>query len=98
MIEAMKKLIRNEYDFVLVDSRTGVSDTSGVCTVQMPDELVVCFTLNRQSVFGAAAVAISSFNQRTKGNGTPTLRIWPVPMRIEFAEKERLENARTRMR
>jgi len=31
------------YDYVLIDSRTGVSDTSGICTVHMPDTLVVCF-------------------------------------------------------
>ncbi len=34
--------MRKEYDYILVDSRTGVSDTAGICTVQMPDTLVVC--------------------------------------------------------
>ena len=57
LLEAMKAQLRTHYDYVLVDSRTGVSDTSGVCSVQMPDELVVCFTLNRQSIYGASAVA-----------------------------------------
>src|SRR5262245_9781723 len=49
LLEAARQTLRGVYDFVLIDSRTGVSDTSGVCTVQMPDELVTCFTLNRQS-------------------------------------------------
>ena len=83
-----------DYDYILIDSRTGISDTSGMCTVQMPDDLVVCYTLNRQSVRGAAAVARSAFEQRRKANGEPGLRIWPVAMRIELAEKERLEEAR----
>jgi MinD-like ATPase involved in chromosome partitioning or flagellar assembly len=52
------------YDYVLIDSRTGVSDTSGICTVHMPDTLVVCFTLNFQSIKGAAAVAQSVKDQR----------------------------------
>src|SRR5262249_9612419 len=40
-IEAMRAQVRREYDYVLVDSRTGVSDTGGICTVQMPDALAV---------------------------------------------------------
>ncbi len=94
MLESMKALARKDYDYILIDSRTGVSDTSGVCTVQMPDELVACFTLNRQSIYGAATAAFSALRQRTPANGVPALKIWPLPMRIEFAEKERLERAR----
>lgn len=60
----------------------------------MPDELVVCFTLNRQSIFGAAAAAKSADIQRRRADGTQALRIWPVPMRVELYEKDRLENAR----
>jgi len=37
LLEEVKRRLRAEYDYVLIDSRTGVSDTSGVCTVQMPD-------------------------------------------------------------
>jgi cellulose biosynthesis protein BcsQ len=69
------------YDYVLIDSRTGVSDTSGICTVHMPDTLVVCFTLNYQSIKGALAVAESVRDQR------PMMRIFPVPMRIDGSEE-----------
>jgi hypothetical protein len=93
-LEAVKEQLRADYDFTLIDSRTGLSDTSGICTVQMPDDLVVCFTLNRQSIFGAAATATSADLQRRRADGTPGLRIWPVPMRVELHEKERLETAR----
>ncbi len=58
-LEAVKQKLRAEYEFILIYSRTGVSDTSGICTVQMPDDLIVCFTLNRQSVLGRSAVARS---------------------------------------
>jgi hypothetical protein len=81
-------------DYILIDSRTGISDTSGICTVQMPDDLVVCYTLNRQSVRGAAAVARSAFEQRRKPDTQPGLRVWPLATRIELAEKDRLEEAR----
>lgn len=94
LLEAVKNRLREDYDYVLIDSRTGISDTSGICTVQMPDDLVVCFTLNQQSIKGAAAVAESADQQRRRANGEPSLRIWPVPARIELAEKDRLETAR----
>jgi MinD-like ATPase involved in chromosome partitioning or flagellar assembly/energy-coupling factor transporter ATP-binding protein EcfA2 len=72
------------YDYVLIDSRTGVSDTSGICTVHMPDILVVCFTLNYQSIKGALAVAQSVRDQR------PKMPIFPVPMRIDGSEEKLL--------
>ena len=50
--------MRSRYDYILIDSRTGVSDTSGICTVQLPDSLAVFFTLNNQSISGASAVAL----------------------------------------
>ncbi len=92
-IEALKSRMKEEYDYVLIDSRTGVSDTSGVCTVQLPDVLVVCFTLNRQSIEGASAVAASVEALRQKLAGAAPLRIFPVPMRVEKAEKEKLDLA-----
>jgi MinD-like ATPase involved in chromosome partitioning or flagellar assembly len=72
------------YDWVLIDSRTGVSDTSGICTVQLPDVLVVCFTLNYQSIKGSAAVVSSVRALR------PDIRIVPVPMRIDGSEEKLL--------
>lgn len=93
-LEAVKHRLRVEYDYVLIDSRTGISDTAGICNVQMPDDLVVCFTFNNQSIRGAAAVAESAVSQRLKPTGEPGLRVWPVPTRVELAEKDRLEAAR----
>jgi MinD-like ATPase involved in chromosome partitioning or flagellar assembly len=58
--EAVKQRAREQYDYVLIDSRTGVSDTAGICSVQMPDTLVVCFTYNNQSIKGATAIARSA--------------------------------------
>ena len=96
-LEALRESMRREYDYVLIDSRTGVSDTSGICTVQMPDQIVVCFTLNRQSIEGAAAVTRSLVDARAKAGRTGT-RVFPVPTRVEKAEKERLDAARAAAR
>ena len=93
-LEEAKRRLRAEYDYVLIDSRTGVSDTSGVCTVQMPDTLVVCFTLNEQSMHGASSTAASAREQRRLPDGSSSLRVLPVPMRVDTSEKERVDGAR----
>lgn len=89
-LEAVKRVLRDNYDYILIDSRTGLSDTSGICSVQMPDDLVVCFTLNNQSVNGAAAVAAGAYDLRLTPDRLPGLTVWPVPMRVEAAESEKM--------
>ncbi|MEK7409051.1 MAG: restriction endonuclease [Acidobacteriota bacterium] len=37
-------------DFVLIDSRTGLTDVGAVCTVQLPDALVLVYSLGHQSL------------------------------------------------
>ena len=37
--EAAKTKMRADYDYVLIDSRTGVSDTSGICTALVHERL-----------------------------------------------------------
>jgi hypothetical protein len=90
--EAAKERMRSEYDYVLIDSRTGVSDTTGVCLIQMPDALVVCFTLNKQNVEGSAKVAEDVQAQRGGEEGS-TFNIFPVPMRVELSEKRMMDDA-----
>jgi len=94
-LEAVRESMRSEYDYVLIDSRTGVSDTSGICTVQMPDALVVCFTLNNQSIDGASRCAAAVARRRGESSGFP---IYPVAMRVEEAEREKLDLRREFMR
>ncbi len=90
--EAAKDYMRREYDYILIDSRTGVSDTSGICTIQMPDIVVVCFTLNIQSIEGASAAAEAiDRNRRATGK---EIRVFPVPTRVERSEKEKVDLAR----
>lgn len=107
-LDGMMAGARSNYDYVLIDSRTGVSDTAGICTAQMPDTLVVCFTYNNQSIKGSGAVAASARARRAelvllkeqqtqaaseKGvlRDTPRpYRIFPIPMRVDGNESDRL--------
>lgn len=46
-----------DHDFVLIDSRTGISDIGGICTAHLPDRLVLVFTANLQSIEGGIDIA-----------------------------------------
>ena len=96
-LEAVKEKMRTHYDYILIDSRTGISDTAGICTVQMPDSLVILFSGNDQSILGAARVA-HSVNQQwqadKKNHLQNQLTIFPVLSRTDRTEKDKLDLAR----
>ena len=43
-------------DYVLIDSRTGHTDTCGICTRQLPDSVVILFFPNEQNLRGLTEV------------------------------------------
>jgi MinD-like ATPase involved in chromosome partitioning or flagellar assembly/tetratricopeptide (TPR) repeat protein len=55
--EKLREELDAAYDFVLLDSRTGITDIGGICTAQLPDVLVLCLAPNRQNLTGALDVA-----------------------------------------
>jgi len=82
--ENLRDDLKAKYDFILIDSRTGYSDTSGICTYYLPDILVLLFTANQQSVEGTLDVAVKVENarQKLKVDRMP-VTILPVPARID---------------
>jgi MinD-like ATPase involved in chromosome partitioning or flagellar assembly len=89
-IDALRGRSKEVYDYVLVDSRTGLSDTSSICTIHMPDTVVLCFTYNRQSIKGVEAVGHSV----SKNRSDRAVRLLPIPMRVELASRDLLEPAK----
>jgi CO dehydrogenase nickel-insertion accessory protein CooC1 len=87
---AMREDMKQKYDYVLIDSRTGLSDVADICTIELPDVLTICFTLSDQSIEGAASVARQISGRYRDRN----IRVLPVPMRIEDGEKEKLDVGR----
>lgn len=75
---ALRERWRQEYDYVLIDSRSGMGSAVDICIRELPDTLVSCFTLNDQSIDGAALTA------RLVARTAPSrgLRILPLPMRV----------------
>jgi hypothetical protein len=94
MLMRAKDFLRSRYDWILIDSRTGVSDTSGICTMQMPNAVVACFTLNRQNIEGVTAILRSIRAFRSASVDGSAIEFFPLCTRIENAEQKRLEMAR----
>jgi cellulose biosynthesis protein BcsQ len=55
-LEQMRTEWKKDYDLILVDSRTGVTDIGGISTIQLPDILAFFFTANYQSLDGAVDI------------------------------------------
>ncbi len=52
-IEQVRNEWKNAFDFVFIDSRTGITDIGGICTIQLPDLLVLPLTTNEQALSGS---------------------------------------------
>jgi len=91
-LEQLRTAWIEKFDFVFIDSRTGLTDSSGICSIHMPDVLVLLFTPNEQSFRGsidvgnkAAAAHARLIYDRLK------LKLFPIPTRIENNESARRE-------
>lgn len=77
-----------DYDYVLLDSRTGASDIGSICTAHLPDRLVVLFTANMQSVRGAMDIARrAKVARRALPYDRPQLTIVPVLSRFDTRDE-----------
>jgi tetratricopeptide (TPR) repeat protein len=97
-VENLKAAIRKIYspDYVLVDSRTGMTDISGICTLQLPDLVVLVFGLNEQNLLGTSQI-FNSVTHNVLNRQIQTLLVAsPVPDVPEYlgVRKERLERAK----
>ena len=84
-LDALRAYLKETYDYVLIDSRTGLSDIADICTLHLPDMVVDCFTLSTQGIEGAAKVATQIGDSTKRG-----IRILPVPMRIDHAREDKV--------
>jgi cellulose biosynthesis protein BcsQ len=93
VLERLRAQWVDEYDFVLLDSRTGISDIGGICTVQMPDILAFMFTANRQSLNGVVDIVNRAETARNRlPYDRARLLALPIPSRFESREEYDLAN------
>jgi cellulose biosynthesis protein BcsQ len=91
---ALGERLASQYAHVLVDSRTGVTDISGICTYLLPERLVVVFTPNRQSLTGVRELVERATTYRRNSDDLRPLLVYPLPSRIEAS----LQDLRARWR
>lgn len=73
---SLRKWAKSHYDLVLIDSRTGLAESAGVCTMQLPDTVALCFVFNRQNIEGIARIAASIRAAK------PEVKLVAAPMRV----------------
>lgn len=94
LIRNLGQALASSFDYVLIDSRTGITDTSGICTMLLPEKLVVVFTPNRQSILGAAELVERAVEYRRISDDPRPLLVFPLPSRVEPAEPQLREQWR----
>jgi cellulose biosynthesis protein BcsQ len=93
VLERWREEWKKAFDFVLVDSRTGITDTGGVCTVFLPDILVLVFSANEQSFERGIQVMLGVQESRRKlAVPRPPAAILPLPGR--FDGRDEVEEAK----
>jgi hypothetical protein len=88
LFQAFAARLSEDYRYVLIDSRTGYTDTSGICTMAMPQKLVIVFTPNRQSLDGIKMLVERALQYRGESADQRPLLVYPLPSRIENNEQE----------
>jgi tetratricopeptide (TPR) repeat protein/MinD-like ATPase involved in chromosome partitioning or flagellar assembly len=97
-VENLKAAIQVVYkpDYLLVDSRTGLTDISGICTLQLPDLVVLLFGLNDQNLIGTSQIYRSITHNRLDRSIQTLLVASPVPDVPEYVsiKGERIQRAK----
>lgn len=79
--------LARHFRYVLVDSRTGRTDSAGICTTLLPKKLVVVFTPNRQSLEGVDGLVTRAIEyRRSHEDEQRPLLVYPLPSRIEMGD------------
>jgi len=91
-LERLRQEWARDYDFVLLDSRTGLTDIGGICTIHLPNVVVPVFTANQQNMEGTAFMAKRINEQRRDfffSSGSAII----MPLLSRWEEKDAPEDA-----
>jgi cellulose biosynthesis protein BcsQ len=94
VIRTFREMVAGKYVYILVDSRTGLTDVSGICTTLLPEKLVGVFTPNLQSLRGLCDIVRQAIEYRSKSDDFRPLSVFPLASRVENAEKDLRERWR----
>ena len=88
----MKERIRQEYkpDYLLIDSRTGITEVGGVATTILPDSVICLLLRNRENLEGAREV-MRGIQRTRRLRGQEPIQILPVASRLPVLEDSEAE-------
>ncbi len=88
-IEHLKEQLNSlDYDYVFIDSRTGLNDYSGICNIQMPDVNVIVVAPSLQNFDGALEVVNSIRNSPYVQSKSQKPIVLPVLSRLDMTDNE----------
>ncbi len=90
LIEKLRSEWKHAYDFILIDSRTGITDIGSICTVQLPDILALFFTATEQGLKGVVKVA-KRVNLERQNLPVDRFNLISLPIPARFDRKEERE-------
>lgn len=88
LFSSLAEKLRRCYKHILIDSRTGYTDISGICTTLMPQKLVIVFTPNRQNYGGVLEIVRRAIKYRRNSEDLRPLLVYPLPSRIESSRDD----------
>src|ERR1700694_1266088 len=98
VFQMFREYLATLYPWCLIDSRTGLSDVSGICTMLMPEKLVAVFTPNRQSLEGVLDLVQKALKYRRESDDARPLAVFPLLSRLVTDEHELVKAARENAR
>lgn len=96
--EWFRREAKRHADIVLIDSRTGVTEMSGVCSYQLADAVIFFVAPNYQNLDGTRRIAHSLTNPDLIKVGRHGRPLWTVfvPSRVEGGEGDKLDEFKSR--
>lgn len=76
-----------DFDYVLIDSRTGHTDVGGICTRQLPNAVVVMFLPNEQNIEGLKPI-VSAIHEQNEDDGARKIHLHFCPSNVPDLDDE----------
>lgn len=90
-VETLREQLVGNAEVVVIDSRTGLTDAGGICTIQLPDGVVLMAAPNQQSLEGTDRVARAIANAPAAARAQRARpAMWFVASRVPFVDESYL--------
>lgn len=83
--EWLRREMEKTVDFILIDSRTGLTEMGGICTQHLADVVICLFAPNDANLNGALQITdilLSDSLKKLRGTGRP-ISVFPIPTRVD---------------